>query len=342
MSHQVNEALEKLEGWTKAFNENGAIDEKTKVTIKEAFFTADAPILFPKVMANVLREAAEPEYTISSLFDVVRTDGRVVEFPAVNSIQAAEIPEGQEYPEQQLAFAKQSEGKVSKKGVKINFTEEVVQDSQWDIVGLHIRAAGRAMARLKEQIAVDRFTASGFTKFDNVGPEANTTGLGAAGTANNTLSWDDVMDMAAQMHSVFRSPTDLLMNHLAWPLFAKSYGLNGMHDLTRMQPASIPANERAAYAATAPLGLNVLLSRFVKLAANVTDVYLIDRNEIGANLVREEMSTEEFDDPSRDIRALKMRERYDLVVYGDGEGIVIAKNVAVATSYELSLVKNIP
>ena len=337
MSQTVNESLEKLEGWTKAFNENGAIDENTKVTIKEAFFTADAPILFPKVMANVLREAAEPEYTVSALFDVVRTDGRVVEFPAVNSIQAAEIAEGQEYPEQQLAFAKQAEGKVTKKGVKLNFTEEVINDSQWDIVGLHIRAAGRAMARLKEQIAIDRFTEQANIKFDN-SSSTQTTGLGADGVANDTLSWDDLMDMAAELHSNFHSPTDLLMNHLAWPMFAKSHGLNGMHDLTRTNPTSLPANEQAAYASVAPLGLNVLLSRFVRLAGGVTDLYLIDRNEIGANLVREEMSTEEFDDPTRDLRALKMRERYDLVVYGEGEGIVMAKELAVAPSYEVNLI----
>ena len=337
MSHEVNEALTKLEGWTEAFNENGAIDENTKVTIQEAFMTPDAEILFPKVISNVLREAAEPEYTISALFDVVRTDGRVMEFPAVNAIQADEIPEGQEYPEQQLAFTKQAEGRVTKKGVKISFTEEVIADSQWDIVGLHVRAAGRAMARKKEQIAVQRFTEQATEVFNNNGGTA-TTGLGADGVANDTLSWDDVMDMAAQLHSDFHSPTDLLMAHLAWPMFAKSHNLNGMPDMTRRVLSPLPSDEAAAYSSLSPLGMNVILSRFIPIANNKTDVYLIDRNEIGANLVREEMSTEEFNDPTRDLRSLKMRERYDLVVYGNGEGITVAKDVAIAPSYEVNLV----
>lgn len=335
---QENEVkvLEKLEDWTKAFTENGAIDDETKVTIKEAFFTADAPILFPKVMSNVLREAAEPEYALVPLYDVVRTDGRVVEFPAVNAIQASHIPEGQEYPEQQLAFAKQAEGKVTKKGVKVSFTEEVIQDSQWDIVALHVRAAGRAMARLKEQIAVDRFTEAATIKFDN-SSSTETTGRGIDGAFNDTLSWDDLLDMAAAMHTNFHSPTDLVMNHLAWPHFAKSYGLMGHPNLV----LSNLANERAAYAATAPLGINVILSRFVRLDTTttpaVTDIYVIDRNEVGANLVREEMSTEEFDDPTRDMRSLKLRERYDLVIFGNGEGIQMAKAVAVAPQYEISV-----
>lgn len=342
MSTNINEALGKLEAWGKAFNENGVVDGETKVSIREAFMTPDAPILFPKVMSNVLREAAEPEYVISPLFDVVRTDGKLVEFPAINSFQAAHIAEGQEYPEQKLAVTTQVEGKVTKKGVKVAFTDEVINDSQWDIVGLHVRAAGRAMARLKEQIAVDRFKAAGKTVFDNTsGSYPDTTGRNINGVYNKTFSWDDLVTMAASMHLNHHAPTDLLMNHLAWPMFAKAHGAPGISMLTRAGLNS----EQAAYSATAPLGLNVLLSRFIKLDATVnpavTDIYLIDRNDIGANLVREDLSTEEFDDPTRDIRSLKLRERYDLVVYGEGEGIAVAKDVAIAPSYDVSVSRSV-
>ncbi len=341
MSTNINEALGKLEAWGKAFNENGAVDDVTKVTIREAFMTPDAPILFPKVLSNVLREAAEPEYVISALYDVVRTDGKLVEFPAVNSIQAAHIPEGQEYPEQKLAFAKQVEGKVTKKGVKVAFTDEVINDSQWDIVGLHVRAAGRAMARLKEQIAVDRFKEAATIVFDNTDSGVpDTTGRDINGAANGTFSWDDLVTMAAAMHANGHAPTDLIMNHIAWPMFAKAHGVQGFGMLTKSGLSS----EAAAYSQTSPLGINVLLSRFVKLDATTspakTDIYLIDRNEIGANLVREDLSTEEFDDPTRDIRALKLRERYDLVVYGEGEGIQAAIDVKVAPSYEVTVVSS--
>ena len=147
--------------------------------------------------------------------------------------------------------------------------------------------------------------------------------------------------MAAKMHGTFHAPTDLVMNHLAWPMFAKAHGAPGIGMLTRGGLAS----EQAAFSATAPLGINVLLSRFVAIDASVTpaitDIYLIDRNEIGANLVRDELSTEEFDDPTRDIRALKLRERYDLVVYGEGEGITMAKGVAIAPSYEVGVQRSI-
>jgi hypothetical protein len=345
MSEQITETLSKLEGWTEAFKGNGVIsDHENRVTVKEAFMTPDAPILFPKVMSNVLREAAEPVYNISPLFDPIRTTSKLVEFPAVNSIKASHIAEGQEYPEQQLDFTKQAEGKVTKKGVKVSFTEEVIKDSQWDIIGLHVRAAGRAMARLKEQIAVDRFKEASELagpKFDN-SSSVQTTGRDINGALNGTLHWDDLMDMAADMHNNFHGPTDLIMNDLAWPMFAKAHG-------AMMIPGKVSlgnlGTREAASQAVSPLGINVILSPFVRLDSTsspaVTDIYLIDRNEIGANLIRDELSTEEFDDPTRDLRSLKLRERYDLVCYGEGEGIQMAKSVAVAPSYEIGVQRSI-
>ena len=49
------------------------------------------------------------------------------------------------------------------------------------------------------------------------------------------------------------------------------------------------------------------------------------------------MSTDQFDDPSRDIRQMKMKERYDIVMLGDGEGITVAKNVRLARNYEVQV-----
>jgi hypothetical protein len=68
-------------------------------------------------------------------------------------------------------------------------------------------------------------------------------------------------------------------------------------------------------------------------------VFLIDRNEVGTLLVKDEMSTDQFDDPTRDIRSMKMKERYDIVMLGDGEGITVAKNINLARNYEVQVTK---
>jgi hypothetical protein len=356
MSTEINELLQKADAWEAALNEDGHLDDNHKVTVNEAFASPDAPILFPKVISNTLREAAEPQLLVTPLLSVVRLGkGRSLEFPAVNAIQAAEIPEGQEYPEQSLAFDKQIEGKVSKKGVKVSLTEEVIADSLWDIVGLHVRAAGRAMARLKEQIALSRFADAATIVFDNGDATSATDTTGRdidgkvldSGGANNvtagSLHWDDVIDMAAVLMAENHIPTDFICHPLMWSLFLKGAEF---HAGGPMQAAGWGTNinsKDGAANSTAPLGLNVLVSPFVNFTAKdgatpaKSDVFLIDRNEVGVMLVKDDMSTDEFNDPSRDIRSLKMKERYDIVMLGDGEGITVAKDVHLTRGYEITV-----
>jgi len=293
-------------------------------------------MLFPKVISRVLREAAEPMFLVTPLLDVVRVTARSMEFPAVNAIQADEVPEGQEYPEQKLAFQPQRDGKGSKKGVKVGFTEEVIADSQWDIVGLHVRAAGRAMARLKEQIALKRFAEAATIVHASGG-----SGLDDDGSGNDTLTWNDVIDMAAVLHAENHVPTDFILHPLMWAMFLKAAPFQNINFPPLGWNQSVSSKQGTANS-TAPLGLNVILSPFVNFTAGTpakSDVFLIDRNEIGALMVRDEMSTDEWGDDTRDLRYLKLKERYDIVCYGDGEGITVAKDVALAASYDVQLTK---
>lgn len=345
MSKTIQELLSGLPAWETALTEDGYIDGDNRVTIKEAFASPDAAALFPKVISRTLREAAEPQLLVTPLLSVVRLGkGRSLEFPAVNAIQAAEIPEGQEYPEQALAFAKQIEGKVSKKGVKLAFTEEVIADSLWDIVGLHVRAAGRAMARLKEQIALSRFKDAATVVFDNDDAGfADTTGRDINGAFNDTLTWDDVVDMAAVLMAENHVPTDFILHPLMWAIFLKDAVFHAGGASAGSSWGFRPQSADGSLNATAPMGLNVLVSPFVSFTAKgsnpaaKSDVFLIDRNEVGTLLVKDDMSTDQFDDPSRDIRQLKMKERYDIVMLGDGEGITVAKNINLARNYEVQV-----
>jgi hypothetical protein len=349
MSKTIQELLSGLPAWEAALAEDGHIDEDNRVTIKEAFASPDAAALFPKVISRTLREAAEPQLLVTPLLSTVRLGkGRSLEFPAVNAIQAAEIPEGQEYPEQALAFAKQVEGKVSKKGVKLAFTEEVIADSLWDIVGLHVRAAGRAMARLKEQIALSRFKDAATIVFDNDDAGFDdTTGRGIDGAFNLTVTWDDIVDMAAVLMAENHVPTDFILHPLMWSLFLKDsvYQVGGMQH--NVAWGYRPDSREGAVNATAPMGLNVIVSPFVSFTAKSgatpakSDLFLIDRNEVGTLLVKDDMSTDQFDDASRDIRQMKMKERYDIVMMGDGEGITVAKNVRLSRNYEIEVTNNV-
>lgn len=349
MSKSIQELLSGLPAWETALTEDGYIDVDNRVTIKEAFASPDAAALFPKVISRTLKEASEPQLLVTPLLSVVRLGkGRSLEFPAVNAIQAAEIPEGQEYPEQALAFAKQIEGKVSKKGVKLAFTEEVISDSLWDIVGLHVRAAGRAMARLKEQIALGRFKDAASIVYDNdSGSYDDTTGVGVNGVANLTITWDDIVDMAAVLMAENHVPTDFILHPLMWSLFLKDSIFHAEGAAANVSWGLRPNSKEGVANATAPMGLNVIVSPFVSFTAKSgataakSDVFLIDRNEVGSLLVKDDLSTDQFDDPGRDIRQLKMKERYDIVMLGDGEGITVAKNVRLTRNYEIQPTKTV-
>jgi len=349
MSKTIQELLSGLPAWEAALAEDGYIDEDNRVTIKEAFASSDAAILFPKIISRTLKEAAEPQLLVTPLLSTVRLGkGRSLEFPAVNAIQAAEIPEGQEYPEQALAFAKQIEGKVSKKGVKLAFTEEVIADSLWDIVGMHVRAAGRAMARLKEQIALSRFKDAATIVFDNdSGSYDDTSGRDINGALNQTIAWDDIVDMAAVLMAENHVPTDFILHPLMWSLFLKDNVFHAGGAQMNTSWGYRPQSKEGTLNATAPMGLNVIVSPFVSFTAKSgatpakSDLFLIDRNEVGTLLVKDDMSTDQFDDPSRDIRSMKMKERYDIVMLGDGEGITVAKNVKLARNYEVEVTRSI-
>ena len=349
MSKSIQELLSGLPAWETALTEDGHIDGDTRVTIKEAFASSDAAALFPKVISRTLKEAAEPQLLVTPLLSTVRLGkGRSLEFPAVNAIQAAEIPEGQEYPEQALAFAKQVEGKVSKKGVKLAFTEEVIADSLWDIVGLHVRAAGRAMARLKEQIALSRFKDAATIVFDNDSASYDdNTGRDINGALNNTIAWDDIVDMAAVLMAENHVPTDFILHPLMWSLFLKDNIFHPGGAQMNVSWGYRPQSAEGALNATAPMGLNVIVSPFVSFTAKngatpaKSDLFLIDRNEVGTLLVKDDMSTDQFDDPSRDIRQMKMKERYDIVMLGDGEGITVAKNIKLARNYDVEVTRSI-
>jgi len=351
MSKSIQELLSGLPAWETALTEDGYIDGDNRVTIKEAFASPDAAALFPKVISRTLKEAAEPQLLVTPLLSTVRLGkGRSLEFPAVNAIQAAEIPEGQEYPEQALAFAKQVEGKVSKKGVKLAFTEEVIADSLWDIVGLHVRAAGRAMARLKEQIALSRFKDAATIVFDNDDSNYDsTTGRGIDGAANDTITWDDIVDMAAVLMAENHVPTDFILHPLMWSIFLKDsiFHAGGSAAAVNTSWGYRPQSKEGALNSTAPMGLNVIVSPFVSFTAKSgstaakSDLFLIDRNEVGSLLVKDDMSTDQFDDPSRDIRQMKMKERYDIVMLGDGEGITVAKNVRLQRNYEVEVTNSV-
>jgi hypothetical protein len=112
---------------------------------------------------------------------------------------------------------------TDKYGLKISLTEEVVQQNQFDVINVWLRAAGRAMARCKERIAAKLVNEMGYPIMDNVSPSSSyagsTTGRDITGTPNGSMTATDVFELYAYLLNRGFSPDTLLMHPLAWKTF---------------------------------------------------------------------------------------------------------------------------
>ena len=345
---------------------------KGSATIREALMSTDTVRLIPKVIEGQLREAAEPEYLASKFMNVIHVEGNnsaVYVVPVVGEIFASEVTEGGRYNEQNLDFNTVENGqleiRVKKYGLKVTISEEAIQDSSWDIYGINVRKMGRAMARLKEENCFNAFSNHGHILFDNDKreqfPEAGTTGRDADGSYNDTLSVEDFLDLVLALMGNNRVPTDIIMHPLTWVIFARNsmigngltfgaFGGNQVHPwgATQGTPgfAGLSSEEgpqklimrpdQVQNRLPVPLAINFSpFVRFDKLKKRF-DMYCIDRSEVGVIVEREGLSTDDWNDPERDMRMLKVKERYGVGILDNGKGITLARNNAVAPTYPLA------
>ena len=206
---------------------NGSLQNGERVKLNDALSVPNAPMLMPKVISNIVKEAAEPLLVGSSLLQRINYSyGQTITFPAVGAMVAADIAEGQEYPERSLQMGGATvTASIGKSGVAVKVTDEMVRYSQFDVIGMHLRAAGRALARHKEVKIFNFIRSMGVTCFDNVNPTSSlkgvTTGRDLAGAGNGSVTMDDIFDAYAQVITQGFTPNTLLMHPLTWTMFVK-------------------------------------------------------------------------------------------------------------------------
>lgn len=340
-----------------------------RATIQEALTSTDTIKMIPKVIEGQLREAAEPEYLGTRFMNTVHVEGgssAVYVIPVVGELVAGEVGEGTRYNEDYVDFNTLEnsalEIRVKKIGVKVSITEEAISDSSWDILGINIRKMGKAMARYKEEWIFNSFSDHGHIIFDNnlrsQMPEAGTTGRAEDGTFNDTMSVEDFLDLVLALMGNGFVPTDVIMHPLTWVVFARNsmigngltfgaFGGNDVHPNGGIQgtPAAfgmanngngqkmIMRPEQVQNRLPVPLTINFSpFVHFDKINKRF-DMYCIDRSEVGVIVQKEGLSTENWTDPEKDIRALKAKERYGVGVSNNGRGITVSRNIAVAPTY---------
>jgi hypothetical protein len=349
-------------------NINGNFD-KGRSTIQEGLMSTDVIQLIPKVIEGQLREAAEPEYLATRFMSVVHVDGGssvTYVVPVIGELHAGEVGEGGRYNEDYIDVNTIENGgleiRVKKIGLKVKISEETISDASWDIYGINVRKMGRAMARFKEEWCFNSFSTHGWTVFDNSRrqqqKELGTTGRDENGNFNDTFSVEDFLDLVLALMGNDQTPTDIIMHPLTWVIFARnsmignglSYGAFGGNQVhpwgaTQGTPgfAGLAAEQGpqklimnpGQVQGRLPVPLTVNFSPFVKFDKQNKrfDMYCIDRNNVGVIAEREGLQTDNWVDPERDLRMLKVKERYGVGILDNGRGITVAKNIAVAPTY---------
>ena len=342
---------------------------KGRANIKETLTTTDTVRLIPKVIEGQLREAAEPVYLATNYMSVVHVEGgnsAVYVIPIVGELTASEVSEGGRYNEANVDFNtlenSAMEVRVKKIGLKVSVTEEAISDSSWDILGINIRKMGRAMARYKETWCFNSFSDHGYVVFDNnlrtQNPEAGTNGRATDGSFNDTLSVEDFLDLVLALMGQGFNPDRVVMHPLTWVIFARNsmignglsfgaFGGGNVHPWGNVQGtpgfAGLSANGEGQKLVMSPdqvqnrlpMPLQIDFSPFVKFdkVGKKFDMYCLDSAEVGVIVQKEGLSQDDWNDPERDIRLLKCKERYGVGISNNGRAITVCRNIAVAPTY---------
>jgi hypothetical protein len=238
---------------------NGFVDEfSSQATIQDVITNEDIAPFVPKVIKKIIIDAIEPQLMIvKNLFAEVNIpDGQMVEIGAISAITAGKIAQGSDWPTATIAMdnvGATTQITVAKYGCGINVAREVIDDNQFDVIKLWLRAAGAALARLKEALAIRLIDEFGITVLDNATPangdlnDGYTTGRSIAGAMNGTMTLNDLFDMWAYLALRGFTPDTIVMSPLAWKVFAvdpqlREIVLKGAVLATRRMPLGAAAS----------------------------------------------------------------------------------------------------
>jgi len=376
--------------WKSVWDNNGYLPEEptTRITyadmvekdkqvrnelLKDTATSADQmPFLIQRVVDKTVKEPMEWNQVLTGLLQKASfQNGQQVVMPAVGALGGLnlDMAEGDEYPEATLDFAGSVVAKIGKVGIACRLTEEIIRYSQFDIMNLHIRACGRALARHKETKVANHIRSLGVTSFDNSdNAYQNTSGRDTAGAANGAFTLDDLLTMYGQLVNAGFVPNTLIMNPLAWLIFAKDPVMrhmfmtgNGGQFFQNFQggvgyvsefenksfgagnvghSAGLGKNVATTYTNVPTLvgvPFNIVVSPAIpyNTSDNTTDIIMCDRNNLGLMIVDETVQSDRWNDPSFDIMKIKFRERYAIAILNQGQAVRVAKNVKVTKHYDL-------
>lgn len=204
-------------GWSEPLQKN--------LELKDFMATSNAQYWLPKTIEEVVREPVEPLTIIPSLLDRIEARGGArITFPAIGSLVAFDLAEGQAYPEQQLNISPGTMTvQTGKVGLAFKISEEMRRNSQFDVINMHLRQARQALDRHKEAKGMTMISGMGTTLFDNKTPASAVygvcTGRDITGSGNGSCTMEDLVKAYSFIMMQGFRPDTILVNPMTWSMW---------------------------------------------------------------------------------------------------------------------------
>lgn len=349
---------------------NKLADESAEnISLKDVLNNGDLSRLVPVAISEIVREAAEPLLVVNKLFQTInQKEGIYIQMPAVGAIDTVEeVAPGQEYGTEEITLGGGTSIRVDirKYGIKLALTEEMVEQSQWDVIGQWLKAAGKAFARKKNRLCFNLFNGQALTLVDNMYPTRGVlgrslSGMDNTGASNGSFSAEDFFDIYAAMLQEGFAPSVILMNPLMWGVWMKdpilrvfawqngsgpmfnAYDVQGVkrdeffNGLGISKGGARPGENQPPDFQGKPIlppYLNVPFTVMVSPQVyfdpvkKLSHMYFVDPENAGALVQAENINHYQWTDPERDIQMVRLREKYALAMLNEGRGVGVVKNV---------------
>lgn len=340
------------------------------VTVKDSLSIPNNGVLIKRAIEELIIAPSMPDLIGEQL---IRTTYMLnspsnISFRTLGAVTAVdfEIAEGAEYPEVGVGMAGSSSMQLTfaKFGCKFKISEELLQQSNWNLIGYQVQQVVNAMRRFRDRKIFEVLFMRGTVVFDNLNPNASligrTSGRDSTGAGNGSLTNEDLIDMYATVTRKGYTPTVILCHPLHWAVFAKdpviresgmlkgdlgqwikkSYNDpeskapdNLMSDISRSSTQINPkdAHLLPTYNPLASSGLSIVTSPLVYIddTQRVGDIIMLDPNNSAMLAIGEMLNITEWDEERNDMKVIKFKERWALSVVDNGEGIAVARGISL-------------
>lgn len=348
---------------------NGQDTDASTMRVKDSLNIPNNGVLIKRAIEELIIAPSMPDLVGQQLIrtTMMMDSPGTVSFRTLGAVSAIdfEIPEGGEYPEVGVGMAGSSQMQLTfaKFGCKFKVSEELLQQSNWNLIGYQIQQVVNAMRRFRDRKIFEVLFMRGTVVFDNINPNSSligrTSGRDSTGAGNGSLTNEDLIDMHAAITRNGYTPTVILCHPLHWAVFAKdpviskSGMLQGdlnqwvkktMNDLDITTPDELAGdisrntyddglgkNLLPRYNPLANSGLTIVTSPLVSIddQTRVGDIIMLDPDASALLAIGEMLNITEWDEQRNDMKVIKFKERWALNVVDNGKGIAVARGVSL-------------